>query len=278
MRRELVRVRRKAPIERGRTAAARKLLLEAMGFGFHFTRVPLATRVHPWLRADKTDMRWVPINEDIDLPQSAPVPAELLYRYIDEASHRVIYHECACRRAFECDHYPVGTGCLLMGDAAVESRGNLCREVDPAEARHHAESAISAGLVPMVGKARIDNYIFDIKDRGRLLTVCFCCECCCWMKYGRNATGEALEAVFPRMHGVSVEVDGDCDGCGLCARHCYIGAMRIHEGRAAIGERCRACGRCASVCPSRAITVRVSDPGFLEHEYERIRRYVDHGA
>ena len=39
------------------------------------SKVPPTTKVHPWFKADLTDMRWLPINEDLGLPESAPGPA-----------------------------------------------------------------------------------------------------------------------------------------------------------------------------------------------------------
>ncbi|MBU1671793.1 MAG: 4Fe-4S binding protein [Actinobacteria bacterium] len=266
---------RKAPIERG-TAKSRRLWLKGMGLGYVFTRVPLVPKVHPWLNPRKTDMRWVPINQDIETPPGTAVPTALLDRFIEEASHRVIYHVCGCREAFGCTHYPQSIGCLLMGDAAMDSRMNLCSEVGVDEAKEHAGRAIAAGLVPLVGKARVDSYIFGIKDRARLMTVCFCCECCCWLKYGRSADPEVLDSLFPRMRGVSIEVSDACEGCGTCLERCYLGAIDVSGGRAVMSGLCRACGRCAAACPNGAISVSVDDPAFLEREYERITTYVKH--
>jgi ferredoxin len=256
-----------------KTSTARRGL-DALGTVFKLSRLPLVSRVHPWLRPDKTDMRWLPINEDIQLPGDAPMPLNLLDRFIEEASHRVIYKECGCRAAFECKSYPIDLGCLLMGDSAVEGSSSSCREVTVREAKEHSRRAVEAGLVPVVGKARVDNFLFGIKDRSRLLTVCFCCECCCITRFTRNVSMKTLEPMFPRLHGVTVEVNDDCIGCGECAEHCYIKAIEIVDGKAVIGEYCRACGRCATVCPEDAIEVRIDDPDFLDNAYDRIRSYV----
>jgi UDP-glucose 4-epimerase len=129
--------------------------------------VPPATMILPWFRSSLTDMRWLPINEDVKLPESAPAPLELLDRLIEEASHRVIFEACGCRIAFQCRRHPIDIGCLLMGDSAIESPPHLRREVGVTEAKEHTRRAVEAGLVPQVGKARVDNYIFGIKDRSR---------------------------------------------------------------------------------------------------------------
>jgi len=231
-------------------------------------------RHHPWTSARKTDLRWLPVNADIQMPENVPMPLTLLDQLIDEASHRVIYDFCTCRKAFNCRDHREEFGCLLMGDDALDSPASLSHEVGVEEAKEHARRAIDAGLVPLVGKARIDNSFTGIKDRGRLLTACFCCDCCCVARNTRYLHREILEPMFPRLDGISIEVTEICTGCQTCADHCFIQAIQVIEGRAVIGEYCRACGRCATVCPNQAIRVGIDDPGFLEKSYQRIRAYV----
>jgi len=236
--------------------------------------VPPAPVIHPWFRPSLTDMRWLPINEDVELPESAPAPLALLDRLIDEASHRVVFNACGCRLSFQCTRHPHDIGCLLMGDSALETPAHLRREVSADEAKKHARRAVEAGLVPQVGKARVDNYIFGVKDRSRMLTACFCCDCCCITRYERHLRPGHLDQIFPRLDGIKVEVNGECDGCGECVGRCYIKAIHVHDGRAVINDKCRACGRCAVMCPSHAIKVRIEDSHFLDISYERIRAHV----
>jgi len=237
-------------------------------------RIPGIDRVHPWLRKDKTDARWLPINDDICMPDDVPLPLALLERFIDEASHRVIIDYCGCRKGWQCKHYPIDIGCLMMGDSALEIKRFPGREVGVEEAKEHARRAVEAGLVPVVGKVRADNYIFDVKDRSRMLTTCFCCECCCITRYTRYVPLRSLDPLLPRLEGINLTVTDSCSGCGKCAKHCYIQAIKVTGGRAVIGEYCRACGRCAGVCPESAIEIRIDDPDFLEKTYESIRSYV----
>jgi UDP-glucose 4-epimerase len=237
-------------------------------------KVPLLAKVHPWTDEKRTDMRWLPINQDIRMPESAPLPLQLLYDLIDEASHRALFNSCGCRDGFKCKHYPADIGCLLMGESALEARPHRSKQVDAEEAKAHARRAVEAGLVPIIGKARIDNYLFKIKDRHRMLTVCFCCECCCITRYTRNVPQEYLDSLLPRLEGIHIEVNDNCTGCGRCEALCYMDAMRIEGGRAVIGESCRACGRCASVCKQQAIDISIDDPDFLAKTRERIRGYV----
>jgi UDP-glucose 4-epimerase len=236
--------------------------------------IPGLNRVHPWLREDKTDARWLPINADIQIPGDAPMPLMLLERFIEEASHRVIIDYCGCRKGWHCEDYPVEIGCLMMGESALEIKKFPGREVGAEEARGHARRAVEAGLVPIVGKVRADNYIFDVKDRSRMLTVCFCCECCCVTRFTRYVPLKRLEPLQPRLEGISMQVTESCTGCGKCARHCYIQAIQVVDKKVVIGDYCRACGRCAGACPEGAIEMRIDDPDFLDKTYDRIRSYV----
>ncbi len=237
-------------------------------------KIPGMNKVHPWLREDKSELRWLPINADIELPEDAPLPLALLDRFIEEASHRVIIDYCGCREGWKCKHYPRDIGCLMMGDDALLIERFPGREVGVEEARAHARRAVDAGLVPVVGKARVDNFIFDVRDRSRMLTTCFCCECCCVTRYTRYAPLKTLEPIQPRLEGITLTVTDRCIGCGQCAKHCYLEAIKFVNGRAVIGEYCRACGRCASVCAKDAIEISIDDPDFLEKAYAKIRAHV----
>ncbi len=261
-------------MDRGRLPLLRIRALFSVGWGFKLARVPSLRRLHPWTRLDKTNIRWLPINQDIELPTSAPMPPKLLDRFIEEASHRVVYRDCVCRQANKCEHYPIGIGCLQMGDSALEAPSSLVREVSVSEAKEYVANAIDNGLVPVVGKVRIDNFIFGIKDRARLLTVCFCCECCCITRFNRHAPAQYLDSLFPRLDGIRIDVTDECTGCGTCAEHCYIKAVSITDGRAVIGDKCRACGRCATMCPNDAVKITIDDPEFLDKAYDAIRAYV----
>ncbi len=44
-----------------------------------------------------------------------------------------------------------------------------------------------------------------------------------------------------------------CNGCGLCARDCPAGTIRLEEGKPVWGTRCYQCLRCLHACPRQAI-------------------------
>ncbi len=60
------------------------------------------------------------------------------------------------------------------------------------------------------------------------------------------------------MHTVSKPtVNKDkCTGCGLCARHCNWGAIKIEAGKAVIDyDKCVGCGDCVAICRFGAVTI-----------------------
>lgn len=123
-----------------------------------------------------------------------------------------------------------------------------------------------------MGKVRIDNLVFGIKDKKHLLSTCFCCECCCISRFARHVPHEIRSELVMRLDGLTIEVTDDCDGCGACAKRCFLQEIEIVDGRAVIGE---GCGRCATVCKRDAITISLDNPAFLEEARSRIEALVD---
>jgi UDP-glucose 4-epimerase len=126
-----------------------------------------------------------------------------------------------------------------------------------------------------MGKARVDNFVFGIKNKMQLLSVCFCCECCSISRFARHVPPEMRAENLNVLQGLSVMVDGECNGCGLCESSCFLRVIHVEEGRAVIGEGCVGCGRCATACRRKAITIALDNPDMVSQVCDRLEELVD---
>ncbi|KPA19267.1 4Fe-4S ferredoxin [Candidatus Magnetomorum sp. HK-1] len=238
--------------------------------GFQFV-----TDYLPEFDPKKTEMSWIPINKTIEGMDEIALPEKVLDTLIEKAKHRVIVSLCGCRAASSCENYSSDIGCLMMGESALLIPKQMSREVGVDEAKAHVRKAVEAGLIPITGKARIDNDIFMIPDKGKLLTVCFCCECCCITRFMKHVPIEKLDELVRPVEGLTITVTDDCIGCGKCVDKCFINAIEIVDEKAVLSELCRSCGRCALYCPTKAIKLSISESDAADQVVARIEAVVD---
>jgi UDP-glucose 4-epimerase len=229
----------------------------------------------PALDPNLSDVSTIPINKDIEGAEGIALPEEVLDRLIDISNYRVILEQCACRGIYGCEHYPKDVGCIFMGEAARKIPRDYSREATKEEAKAHVRKALGAGLVPIVGEARADYELLRIPYDGKLLTNCFCCECCCLSRAFRRGPVATVDGIMHPVEGLSVEVTDACVGCGTCEKTCFIEAIKVRAGRAVIDDYCRVCGRCAAACPHDAIRLKLDNPHAVDDVVNRILAKVD---
>ena len=219
-------------------------------------------------RGDRAN--FIPVHVDVERPGSVALPGQVVEQVIQESSFRFILHRCLCRSLEPCQRYPEEIGCLFLGEGAREIVSALGREASVEEALAHHRKALALGLVPMVGRLRWDSLWLGVKRADQLLTICHCCDCCCYFRLYRILPAEAASGL-QKLEGLEVWVGEACDGCGICVEHCFIKAMAIQGGKAVVGESCRGCGRCATVCPRQAVKVLPPSAASLEKFLRRVR-------
>jgi ferredoxin len=219
---------------------------------------------------------FIPVGEEIEVPPGVVAPAEVVRDYITRASHRTLVYKCPCRAGEGCEKHPAELGCILLGDAAKKVNPEVGRSATVEEALDHMERALERGLLPMVGHMRVDTYVFGAKPFNRLITLCFCCDCCCIVRSGMRNLVDAYPRSLVRLEGVSVEVDDACVGCGECVPVCPVENVRLVDGLAVIGDMCLGCGACARACSRGLIRVNIK-PGsrLIEDLKHRVEAGVD---
>ncbi len=207
----------------------------------------------PTFRGDRAS--YIPVQVEVERPTSVALSGKRVEEIIRESSFRFLLKKCMCRSLEPCRHFPKDIGCLFLGEGAREIVSSLGREASVEEALAHHRRAVALGLIPMVGKLRWDSLWLGVKRADQLLTICHCCDCCCYFKMYRFLPPEAA-AGLRKLEGLEIRVEEEkCDGCGICVERCFIQAMAVKNGKAVAGEQCRGCGRCAAVCPRQAVRV-----------------------
>jgi ferredoxin len=73
-----------------------------------------------------------------------------------------------------------------------------------------------------------------------------------------------LYSIFGRrMLAMLYAPDASCDGCGLCAKRCPAGAIRMIGGVPDWSYACEGCERCINICPKRAIQTSLFRIGIV---------------
>ena len=246
------------------------------------TRWPVIGKaLEKWL-FDGDDMVFLPsdrvvqVGRDVTVPDQVVLPSMLVERFINEANYHWVMDNCICRQASHCKDYPVGLGCLFLGQAALGINPALGRRVTREEALAHAKKCREAGLVHLIGRNKLDAIWLGVGPGNKLLTICNCCPCCCLWKIIPVISVD-IGARVKKMPGVNVRVTDGCSGCGICADGiCFVNAISMVDGVAVLSNACRGCGRCALACPLDAIVVEY-DTGAVDLAAGNIRALVDVG-
>lgn len=248
------------------------------------TRLPIVDRIveHVFFGGDEMiyvphdrAVRKVQVGEPIVEPESVMVPSQVVEHFIEKANYHWIMNTCICREANQCKDYPIELGCLFLGEAAAGINPKLGRRVSKEEALQHVRRCREVGLVHVIGRNKLDTVWLGIGPSEKLLTICNCCPCCCLWGTLPHMTPHISSKVM-RMEGVSVSINGQCVGCGLCTQNvCFVDAIHILDGHATISEDCRGCGRCVEVCPHGAIRLSLEEDHLVERAIARISPLVD---
>jgi len=220
----------------------------------------------------------IPVNESINQGDQIVLPYLLLMQLVEQASTRFIMTECVCRSHENCRSHSVDLGCLFLGDGAAQIHPSMGKSCNVEEAKRHIQRGVEDGLYPLIAHTMIDAVTLGIPYK-RMLTVCFCCECCCVVQRGMRRGPASLMQVVQRLPGLQVVVGNECEECGDCVEACPAGAISLNHRGAEISEGCKGCGICVNACPIGAIRMEMNGKmDILAGFSQRIESYADISA
>ncbi|OPX57364.1 MAG: NADH-plastoquinone oxidoreductase subunit [Methanobacterium sp. PtaB.Bin024] len=219
----------------------------------------------------------VEVNEKIPLSvENTVLPSQILREMIQRSKYLFIMDSCICRTSNNCKNYPHNLGCLFLGKGSKRISTKLGRKVSTQEAIEHVERCQEEGLVPIIGRNKIDSIWLSTGPKEELLSICHCCQCCCLWKMTPNLPKDIAESFYP-MIGAKIYFNEDlCSACGLCAEGvCFLDVIKNINGKVQRDpDKCRICGRCAEICPKGAVIIQISDDS-VKRSLERVKPLVD---
>jgi UDP-glucose 4-epimerase len=219
-----------------------------------------------WIREHR-DANWIlPVNEAIPRGRQAALPGIIVEQLLRASDGIFSMAACPCRTAYQCANHPRNLGCLHIGPAVRQIPADVGRLLSLEEGLQHLELAQASNLIPTILYNPSEAEIFKV-DKQRMLSICFCCECCCDVRLLLRRGPERYWNLYnQRLPGLEILVGAGCTLCGDCVRACYGGDRIIQMGkeRAEISDRCIGCGRCVSACLEGALSIRVQPDSELQ--------------
>ncbi len=235
----------------------------------------LGTVLKPAFSSKIHQVTMLPVNEPIPQGEQTVLPYALLEGLVERASGRFIMDECVCRKQEGSRAHPIDLGCLFLGEGASRIHPSLGHQATVDEARQHLQRGLHSGLYPLIAHTVIDSLTLGIPYK-RMLTVCFCCECCCLVQRGLRKGPASLLKVVQPLPGLSVTVGKECSACGNCVAACPVGAISMDHHAAEISPACKGCGICLNTCPQGAIHLDIHGTNDLLASFtSRMNGYAD---
>lgn len=244
-----------------------KIVLDTMGT-LRITRIPFLGRLHPFAKPESTRITQLPINVEVQ-SESTPLPPAVMKEIAKRTPYIHRLEICPCRTGYNCQKHAHDIACLFFGETGFDASPLLSTRISTEEAIAHIDRAVENGLVPTIARARLDYYYFMLKDEHKMIACCFCCDCCCALGNYKVVPQATLDQIYPRLDGLEITVSDKCVGCGTCAKHCYMSAIRVDNGKARHSETCRGCGRCGRVCPQGAVEIKITNPAYFGDTVEK---------
>jgi Pyruvate/2-oxoacid:ferredoxin oxidoreductase delta subunit len=247
---------------------AGRIAYGAASIGLGLSKLPVAGALVSRVAAKKrfkvltipTGIVTIPVDATLR-SNPAVLPFDAARQLVEAAVCIVVTDTCLCRESHRCEDYPVGLGCLFLGEGArAMSLHGRVRPIKREDALAHLDRARALGLV--------NNLIWSTTELralgaepSRTVELCSCCPCCCLAFKTRNASRAFVDGIAG--FGVAkVMAPEDCTRCTNCVRACPFGAIRVdmRDGPHVDTGRCKGCGRCETACKPRVLKIFPAEP------------------
>ena len=199
------------------------------------------------------DIRIIPIDERIELPEEFILPSQTVEEIINKFDD-IAVGRCFCRQRRKMLGEPCATdapmiNCFTFGKSARHTAAQgFARKITKEEAFKVMKEAEEAGLVhkafhPGSNESRPET------------SICNCCkDCCDTLKVWHDGALPLINSTY----FLSVIDQEACTGCGTCVDRCPTEAMELNDNEKAEREErfCFGCGICARFCPEEAISLK----------------------
>ncbi|CAB1056939.1 Uncharacterized di-4Fe-4S ferredoxin domain-containing protein, Dalk_0169 type [Olavius sp. associated proteobacterium Delta 1] len=202
-----------------------------------------------FLSSKLPQMRTIPVSKSIH-PQHNVSTFDEVITLLQQAEEPFVIIDCICRKkksleGGSCKVTNRKETCLAIGSMARMARlSHIGREIPRDEAISIIEQNQKQGLVLQPSNTEEAEFI------------CSCCGCCCGMLRIQNILPKPLD--FWASNFYAAVNRNTCEGCGVCAKRCQVGAVS-HSAKnqpAVVNQdRCIGCGVCVPACPAQSITL-----------------------
>ena len=214
---------------------------------------PVDRTVPPRTTDEGTDIKVIPIDKSIEVPEEFVLPSQSVEEIINKFDDIAVGH-CFCRQRRKMLGEPCHTdapvmNCFSFGKSARHTAAQgFALKITKEEAFKIMKEADEAGLIH---KAFHPNSNVSRPETS----ICNCCKDCC------DTLNVWRDGVFPLNNStyyLSVIDQEACSGCGICVERCPTEAIQLNENEEAEREEslCFGCGICARFCPEEAISLR----------------------
>jgi Na+-translocating ferredoxin:NAD+ oxidoreductase RNF subunit RnfB len=219
-----------------------------------FKMAPPVDRTVPMRTTENgKDIKIIPINKRIDVPEEFVLPSQSVEEIINKFDD-IAVGRCFCRQrrkmlGHSCAINAPMMNCFTFGKSARHTVAQgFAQKVTKEEALRIMKEAEEAGLVH---KAFHPN-----SNESRPETsICNCCkDCCDTLNVWRDGALPLINSTYY----LSVIDQDACIGCGTCVERCPTDAIKLNENQKAERDEssCFGCGVCVRFCPEEAISLK----------------------